>query len=263
MNSTQDKHVFTNPLNPAICPISALALHFATTPPHFNNDNGSAPRIFNGTKQAKGFADHMARMSSSAAPDSVVRVEISEARDTGTQEVRTGSFTFLVNATTAGPSHGTAMNRAQFSLCVLSRYLFSERAGDCYAGRILCGLPVKTAKFATVGPELDPSFPDADGVINTIFPVLSDIAECRQMLRVFLTNLVYHSDFLERSLPSNHLLFKNPIFMDEARLARLREKIIARRSDVPSATGVPPHTISIKGIDDSKQRMSGYHPAHV
>ena len=255
--STQDKHVFPNPLNPAICPILALALHFATTPPDFSNDNGSAPRVFNGPKQAKRFADHLLRIISSAPPDSVIRVEISEAKDTGTHGVRKGSFTFLVNATTAGPSHGTAMNRAQFSLGVLNRYLFSERAGDCYAGRILCGLPVKTAKFATVGPELDPNFPDADGVINTIFPVFSDIAECRQMLRMFLANLIYHSDFLKRTLPSDHLLFKNPIFMDEARLARLREKIIAPRSDAPSATGIPPHTLIIKGIDDIKEWMSG------
>ena len=71
--------------------------------------------------------------------------------------------------------------------------------------------------------------------------------------------LIYHSDFLKRTLPSDHLLFKNPIFMGEARLARLREEIIAPRSDAPSATGISPHTLIIKGIDDiaNKERMSG------
>ena len=48
--------------------------------------------------------------------------------------------------------------RGNWALGVLSRYLFSEKAGDCYAGRILAGLPVNSAAFPTNCPDFVSGF---------------------------------------------------------------------------------------------------------
>jgi len=255
--TTQDKHVFPNPLNPTICPILALALHFATSPPDNAGDN-DFPRVFNGDGAANRFSNLLKSMIKSAPAGSVLNFEITHTNAIGTHGIRNGSFTFLVNACTAGPSHGTAMNRAQFSLGVLDRYLFSERAGDCYAGRILCGLPVKEASFATVGPEFKSEYRDPDHKdLRTIFPGYAQVPECARMLKMCFANLIYHSDFLKNILPSDHPLFRNPIFADPARLAALRAQIVEPRVDAFFATGIPPHTILLKGLQEVRDGMPG------
>lgn len=69
----------------------------------------------------------------------------------------------------------------------------------------------------------------------------------------FIASLVFHSTFLKRTLPKEHILFSCPLFSDDIMLDKLIQKVKCRTatpSDVMKATGIPPHTFLLKQMTD-------------
>ncbi|KAG7339696.1 hypothetical protein IV203_025259 [Nitzschia inconspicua] len=61
---------------------------------------------------------------------------------------------------------------------------------------------------------------------------------------VLLASVVWHAEFLEQTLPSNHRLFFTPLFRDRDQLMDLKNLVTCRLNspgDSIVATGVPPH----------------------
>ena len=142
---------------------------------------------------------------------------------------------------------------------MLSRYLFSEKAGDCYAGRILAGLPVNSAAFATNCPDFVSGFEEVRAAFDVVFPGYAEYSATRPVLRRCLACLVYHRQFLLETLPDGHPLLDNVLFNDAERMASLAShvKIDSGIEDGASSrsSGIPPHTTLLQGLQEVKDTM--------
>ena len=252
--ATHEKHVFANPLMPEICPILALAILFATTTPSSESEI-EYPNLFDAGEQSLRFS----KILKSVMTEEEIRDLITDLRDQGTHGIRKGAGSFLANASTAGPSHATVLNRGNWALGVLSRYLFSEKAGDCYAGRILAGLPVNSAAFATNCPDFVSGFEEVRAAFDVVFPGYAEYSATRPVLRRCLACLVYHRQFLLETLPDGHPLLDNVLFNDAERMASLAShvKIDSGIEDGASSrsSGIPPHTTLLQGLQEVKDTM--------
>jgi hypothetical protein len=94
----------------------------------------------------------------------------------GVHSLRTGGLAFLLSGSTTGPSSSTVHTRAGWSRKgKADTYLQYERAGDFYAGRLLCGLSVESANFSILSPNFYEIFDDyvdhniVDEFINSLY----------------------------------------------------------------------------------------------
>ena len=106
-----------------------------------------------------------------------------------------------------------------------------EAAGDQYVGRVLSGLPIFSSKFAT----LPPHFPSTDNVvvraINISFPHLQYDEYLRKMRKVCelcLASIVFHLEFLQKTLPVDHIMYENAIFREPELLEHLTDCVVCR-----------------------------------
>lgn len=129
-----------------------------------------------------------------------------------------------------------------------------EAAGDQHVGRVVSGLPVNSADFATLPPHFN--------VVDTV--VLDAIAECfpglpsdlNLITQFCLASLVYHHDFLERTLPPTHLALQSPLFRNRDKLSALYTRVVCRvgtPEDRITATGLPAY-VSLMSDVASLQR---------
>jgi hypothetical protein len=106
-----------------------------------------------------------------------------------------------------------------------------EAAGDQYVGRVLSGLPIFSAKFATLPPRFMAMDAIVARAVGIAFPQLDGNDYLRKMRRVCefcLASVVYHLDFLEDTLEETHLVFENAIFREEQLLEQLEMRVICR-----------------------------------
>ena len=138
------RHVHANPLVPAICPLLAMAIYFATNPPQRDE-----PRLFPGKDQDHRYNRNLKRVME-ATPELIAetRARGIVLDDIGTHSVRKGASTYAASGTTACPSHTAVCVRAGWSMGnVLSVYLHYESVGDQHVGCTVAGLPWDRAEF--------------------------------------------------------------------------------------------------------------------
>ena len=106
-----------------------------------------------------------------------------------------------------------------------------EAAGDQYVGRVLSGLPIFSSKFAT----LPPHFPSTDNAvvraISICFPQLEYdeyLRKLRKVCELCLASVVFHLDFLQRTIPGDHIMYENAIFCEPELLEHLTDCVVCR-----------------------------------
>ena len=252
--ATHEKHVFANPLNPAVCPILALAIYWAILEPNATTDT-AYPLVFPGRQQSARFGTHFRSILTKHSTP-ILRNLVTEPGSKGPHGIRKGATTHMSNASTAGPTHLTVCKRGQWTTGVMGKYSFTARAGDCYAGRILAGLDVNSVDFGVNCPEFPPDY-DLSALLSATFPGFASYPSLAPILRRCLACLVYHQDFLRETLPANHLLFHSHLFQDVRRLEALKSDV--KVDDVKRgalSTGLPPHTLILQGIREVKDTVA-------
>lgn len=132
------RHMYASPLNPIVCWITALALYFACNP--------SLPpgQIFPGNDQKNRFAKVI---------QSMINADSSK-QFYGTHSIRKGAGTYAPGGSTISPSIVSVCLRCGWSLGgVQDRYLRYAAAGDQFLGRVVAGLPLDNANFASLPPH--------------------------------------------------------------------------------------------------------------
>ena len=97
---------------------------------------------------------------------------------------------------------------------------------DGIMGRVLAGLKFGTDAFELQGPHFDPNFA-ATLQYDRLVPAFSKFPDnVKTLLPLMIANIVYHHDWLQRTLPSHHPIWASvPLFNSESStLERLKQK---------------------------------------
>ena len=100
--------------------------------------------------------------------------------DIGVHSIGKGAATYISSGSTCAPPQVATNIRAGWSMgTIQDTYLRYEAAGDQYVGRVACGLPIHSAKFGVLPPEIiidDQLLDDVSniklGLVEEIYPSL-------------------------------------------------------------------------------------------
>lgn len=243
------KHVYANPLNPAVCPFLTFGVHcMRTADRHLGNT-----LLFQGKDQATRFNKQLLvfikkfsnELESLGLTDAGARIS--------THSIRKGVGTFVASSP-CGPSIVAICLRADWKLgSVLTVYLRLEKGGDQFVGRCASLLPLDKAEFGTMPPHFR-NLEDPE-VLEAAKEAFGDIWESHPHLHanllLGLASIVYHRDFLREnfgsSLNGGCSLDSMSIFNDVDRLDRLAASVTTEQTtNMPSASGVPIHSTMLE-----------------
>ena len=251
------RHLYANPLNPAICPVLALAvLTFTRVLKHDPQQSSSSTqpnyRIFDGEHSEQRFSEVLGRTISSLAVSDLPRLG-GDKKQLGTHSVRKGASSYcsgMIN----GPSTVQVFLRAGWSLGnVQDRYLFAGAGGDQVTGRVLSGLPFNDSSFASLPPHFG-----GEGLARiqwaSIFPLYDRVPETfKRALPFLLASICYHEPWLRSTLPAQHPLFSTYLFASGC-VDGLKPLLHAGRSRCAAtsmlATGIPTHLAMSSELTD-------------
>ncbi|ETP24222.1 hypothetical protein F441_02737 [Phytophthora nicotianae CJ01A1] len=230
------RHIYANPLRPAICPVLALAIFWATS-----SFDGS-DRLFPGSNQYDRFRKCLQRLLDRDCVAEELHRRGVDRDEHDTHSMRKGAATYCASGSTACPSSTAVHLRAGWSLGgVQNTYLRYESAGDMHVGQTVSGLPPDSHEFAVLPLHFEERDATIENAIDCVFPGMP--ANLTYIGEFCLTSLVYHEPYLRLNIPKSHPLFESPLFQYPTLLSDLLAKLrgIKDRSGRLHATGVPPH----------------------
>jgi hypothetical protein len=238
------KHIYANPLEPAICPILALAvLVFCSG---FRPPDGRQ-QLFVG-KDSKGRFAHQLHELVHGLSDSEKDRLGCAPEDIGTHSERKGSSTYCLGQV-AGPTPVSVFLRMGQSLGQLKdRYIFAGEGADQLCGRMVSGLPYSDENFGILPPHFDNDVLAlmTKEIWNEIVPGYDNYPKSfRAAFPFLLASLFYHEAFLRANLRSDHPLWTERVFTSNRCIHALRGKAICGIGACPrtglKASGIPPH----------------------
>jgi hypothetical protein len=150
-------------------------------------------------------------------------------------------------------------------VCVIYRYIFQGDGGDQVTGRLLSGLPYHGKEFATLPPHFDVNTLAhwTDTHWTAILPSYSSMPACfKQTLPYLLASVLYHEDWLFKTLPAQHplrtsVLYTNPALYQQVQ--QLRSQVLVGESHCPithlMATGIPVHLCIVNQLVDVSNNL--------
>lgn len=117
-----------------------------------------------------------------------------------------------------------------------------EAAGDQYVGRTVSGLPISSQDFALLPPFF---ITRNDIVLQTVQKCFPRLPGNMHLIAEFcLASVVYHRNYLEQTLPENHMVFETVLYREAGLLESLQDNVecrLPREADSVNVTGIPPH----------------------
>ena len=220
----EPKHIYSNPWEPSICPVLALALHMF---PSFRSDNEDTDKIFLGTTYdvfSKWMSDALSSLQNLGF----------DVKDFGTHSFRKGIVT-MCSGFIAGPSVIAIFIRAGWSLGnVRERYILGSGGGDYLCGRVASGLDFNSgSKFTSLPAHFaNSAVLDVDDWLRIAPEYNKYPAGFQACLPYMLAAIVYHYDWLNQkneygqliNINSNHTFF----FFKHFRVLLITSIIVAR-----------------------------------
>ncbi len=133
------------------------------------------------------------------------------------------------------------------------KYVRYESAADQFIGRILSMLDLNSPNFATLSPHFDRIDEIIMNAVRQCFPRAP--AQLQPVLTHVLASLVFHAEYLQRVLPSEHPVFNSVVFTQGfTRTLRGRVALVFQ-DDKVFASGIPPHAAITRRLDAVEQRL--------
>ena len=246
------RRVYANPILPAICPILALGIYWAS----FEFDQ-SSNLLFPGDNQYDRFRKGLAILLNTPNIVAELTSRGINGNDLGTHSLRKGAATFCASGSTACPSSTAVHLRAGWSLGgVQNTYLRYEAAGDMFVGRTVCGLPIDSHEFSILPPHFASRTDTISQAIRVMFPNAPPSFDF--ILEFALASLVYHADYLKSSLSSTHPLFLTPLFSSQNMRSQLHALVQCGHHNVSSRiypTGIPPHVAILTQMNNLESKI--------
>lgn len=184
------RHVYAIPCEPAICPILAIGMYWAT----YSFDS-KTDKLFPGRAQY----DRFRKLLRSLLGIEEIHFELDrrgiQMENIGTHSMRKGSATYCSSGSTSCLSSTAVQLRAGWSLGnVQNTYLRYEGAGDMHVGRTAAGLSPNSALFGI----LPPRFRARDAIVSEGMRIaFGKIPKQLTYIAEFaLASLVHHAAFI-------------------------------------------------------------------
>lgn len=246
------RSLFANPKQPEVCPFLALALQvFSASDFTGQCSEQGSPMLFGRHGAEQRFSEALAKIMKNEVLAHLLGP--AGAQDIGTHSIRKGSMSFLA-AQMEGPSASAVFQRAGCSMGAQDGYLFSSGA-DQFAGRFCSLLNPLADDFGALPPHFDnheapfppghswqTTLPNHASLPKSFLPVLP-------VLPVLLASLVYHYEWLRKTLVTNHAFFKSQVVVSGL-LNELQQLNVVQAGTFVNekthmrASGVPPSFIT-------------------
>ena len=261
------KHVYANPLEPAVCSILNNALHWSC-----NARRAGTHKMYEGQEQAARYNTGLTALIEELRDELELLGAAGEGSKLTSHGLRKGAGTYCACGSTCAPPPTSIMLRADWALgAILSRYLKFADAGDQYVGRVVSGLPCDTVELATLPPHFPMEFAELfAAAAKDQFPDLyAKYPHLRGNLVSGIASLVYHHDWLQdnlgKEMPGTNPFFTTSLFRNKDRLAKMRSVVTIdadRRLGEVKASGVPPHVnimramaVQVQQLEDTREEL--------
>ena len=222
--TSEKKHIFANPFKPEICTILALAVYTwcKRRDPHNNR------LLFDGEDQNKRYYQILVAALKSIPEN----IDLGCSRnDIGTHSNRKFAESTAVSRVD-GPRRTQVCLRAGQSVGrTQDCYKFQEDDGDCFVGRTVAQLKFDADEFDILPCHFGPTtlaYLNEYGWNNILDGYEHYPPSFQRVIRFLFPALVYHFHCgdLARLYPSNHPLFAQRIFTNQALILFLKDKVI-------------------------------------
>jgi hypothetical protein len=197
-------HLASNPSNPIVCVITALAVYLATY-----TINGS--KLFEGGSIRQGYADALDAVLKDPRVVEALKKAGVEPEGVATHSLRKAAATFAAGGTAGTPMHFTILIRGGWSIGkVLSSYFALADDGDRQLANLLAGRQYLTKDFSRLVPHFTTNV--TKQVIRSVFVgeyINSNFDKLEGLLQFCIASIVYHYDSLKLLLPSNSACIDN------------------------------------------------------
>ena len=165
---------------------------------------------------------------------------------------RKAAATHASSATTNGPTETAIDFRAGWSRGTGARetYMKGHAGADGTLGRFLAGLPLDSEDFAFLPPHFAPGLDVVKKAVQLAYPGHPQLSPA--VAEMLTASLVYHFEFLCKTLPERHEVFSSPLFSTPGLLDELRQAVRcgARDTELMHATGIPGHVALIRATKE-------------
>ncbi len=247
-------HIYANPTDPAVCPVLALALYvFCCSAVGSSVLGAASPLLFGKSNTEARFCEWLGRFVVLHKAE-IERLDSVTAEMYGSHSIRKGASTFL-SSILEGPSTIAVFLRAGWDIGTQRRYIHPS-GQDGFVGRCLALLAILGGSFGVLPPHFAPLAPIflAGETWATVLPGFAHLPQSfRPVLLPLLASLVYHRDWLKKTLPRNHPYFKSAVVTSGVvdRLADAQIVLSGSFNNPVSgmvATGVPPSAVLLEEI---------------
>ena len=138
------RHIYANPVDPVVCPLTVLAIYLIT----YGLSGTKSTALFPGNSQYDRFAKVLKGLLQKHQESLEMEYGIN-VNDIGVHSIRKGAATYVSSGSTCAPPQVATNIRAGWTMGpIQDTYLRFESAGDQYVGRVVSGLPLSSSKFA-------------------------------------------------------------------------------------------------------------------
>jgi len=154
--------VYANPLQPEICPVLALALHWLLFP---CGVDGQRVTVFGCEEASTRFYSVLSSVLNDADTAHLLAEEGMDTKGIATHSYRKGGATYCCTGVSQPPPAASVYRRAGWGFGdVGGRYIFFDPVGDRIVGRTLTGLPPEHPEFMTLPPHFLPDAPELPSI---------------------------------------------------------------------------------------------------
>ena len=254
------RHLFANPYEPSVCLITSLGIYLACVP-----FRPGQVKLFEGSKPDNRFLKELHAFLAAEPMDSALASAGYTADEFGSHSIGRKTLSSYCSSVSTIHSHVALCNRMSWKLPGAQPRYLQMRAddfGDCVIGRIFALLPVNAPEFGALPPHFREDTPEVRHSVKVCFP--NAPANLSALLEVCLASLIFHRDYLRRTLHRDHKLFLSPLFADQsivANLSPLIEAGLARPQSRIQPTGVPTLTTVLLKMQSLERKVDEIVPA--
>lgn len=241
LSKDEARHVYSNPIMPAVCPLRALSSYLL----RFPNIVMEHHKLFPGKDQKKRFN----RLLNDVFMEHEDKYQANgdDVSDLGSHSIRKGGATYCCAAANPAPPIVSVCLRAGWTLGrVKERYLKYENTGDELVGRTLTGINPSSGEFG-----ISPCFFKVD-TDNTFIKNLSYFIFPKQeskacsLIRVILATFIYHEEWTLEHLNKDSPLRDSSYFSFANSYPDRKEYVDVclpweKKEGCPTFTGIPFH----------------------